>query len=54
MVLEPLMFAKYQNEKRSFEKVVPFHIIEHMYKFMAPPRVGVDCDNYKIIVSLHS
>ncbi len=49
MVLEPLMFAKYQNEKRSFEKVVPFHIIEHMYKFMAPPRVGVDCDNYKII-----
>jgi predicted kinase len=49
LVLEPLMFAKYQNEKRSYEKVVPFHIINHMYKFMVPPRVGLDCDSYKIV-----
>lgn len=49
LVLEPLMFAKYQNEKRAFEKVVPFHIINPMYKFMAPPRVGLDCDDYKIV-----
>lgn len=49
LVLEPLMFAKYQNEKRAYEKVVPFHIINHMYKFMAPPRIGLDCDEYKII-----
>lgn len=49
LILEPLMFAKYQNEKRAYEKVVPFHIINHMYKFMAPPRIGLDCDSYKII-----
>lgn len=49
LILEPLMFAKYQNEKRSFEKVVPFQIINNMYKFMEPPRIGIDCDNYKII-----
>jgi len=49
LVLEPLMFAKYQNEKRAYEKIVPFHIINHMYKFMAPPRVGLDCDSFKIV-----
>ncbi|WP_025725026.1 AAA family ATPase [Acholeplasma granularum] len=48
-VLEPLLFAKYQNEKRAFEKVVPFKIINQMYKFMAAPRIGVDCDDVKII-----
>src|SRR5690606_13047379 len=49
MILEPLMFANFQNERRSFEKVVPFYVLNDMYKFMGAPRVGVDCDAYKII-----
>ncbi len=49
LVLEPLELAIYQNQKREFEKIVPNYVIEDKYKFMIAPRIGVDCDSYKII-----
>lgn len=49
MVLEPLELALYQNQRRDFEKIVPDFVIKDKYKFMVAPRVGVDCDAYKII-----
>lgn len=49
MILEPLELALYQNRSRAYEKIVPEYVIKDMYKFMGAPRVGVDCDAYKII-----
>lgn len=49
LVLEPLELAIYQNQRRDFEKIVPNFVIEDKYKFMVAPRVGVDCDSFKII-----
>src|SRR5690606_36693611 len=48
LVLEPLELALYQNQRREFEKVVPNYVIEDKYKYMVAPRIGVDCDSYKI------
>lgn len=49
LVLEPLELAIFQNQRREFEKIVPNFVIEDKYKFMVAPRIGVDCDSFKII-----
>ncbi len=49
LILEPLELSLYQNRSRAYEKIVPEYVIKDMYKFMGAPRVGVDCDSYKII-----
>ncbi len=49
LILEPQELALFQNKRRDFEKVVPDYVITDKYKYMAAPRIGVDCDSYQII-----
>lgn len=49
LILEPQELALFQNRRRVFEKVVPDYVITDKYKYMAAPKIGVDCDSYQII-----
>jgi len=49
LVLEPKALALFQNKRRDAERVVPDFVIKDMYRGMMPPKIGMDCDDYKII-----
>ena len=49
LVLEPKALALFQNKRRETERVVPDFVIKDMYRGMMPPKIGMDCDDYKII-----
>lgn len=49
VVYVPLQVALANNAPRTGDKRVPDYVIKKMYLSMQPPRVGVDCDEVKLV-----